>query len=791
MSQYEEHTPMMQQYLAIKAKHQDALVLYRMGDFYELFFEDAQVAAPVLEVTLTARGQTNGNPIPMAGIPHHAADSYLAKLLKAGFKVAICEQIGEKTLKGPMQREVVQILTPGTLTEDALLQAKQSHFLIAITGDNHNFGLAALEVAAGRLILVQEASWDQLPAALLRWDPKEILCPDTLRERFADKAPCTALPSQAFGFEKAQTFLENHQWQTQFCGNELHEKAQHALGALITYLEHTQRRNLEAIHDLQLEFAKELLILDAAARRHLELTQSLTQTQTHHVLAVLDRTQTVMGSRMLARWLNQPIRNRSILQERLNRVTAFIAHNQIEYTQQCLKKIGDLERISTRIALLSARPRDLIELRTSLSYLPTLAGLLPEFVCNQWQQQCLTFEAIEALLNKAIVEEPPIYWKEGGYIKAGFDTELDRLRSNYQEIDTHLQNYQESVREETGIANLKVAYNKIHGFYIEVSRGQAKNLPAHFERRQTLKNSERFITDALRTLEHQILTSQAQAQVREKQIYAQVLQQLQTAYHPLQSMGRTIAELDVLVNFAERAQSLNLVAPTLTTQPEINIQQGRHLVVEYYQKEPFVPNSVLLNSEKAFALITGPNMGGKSTYMRQTALIVILAHIGCFVPAESARIGNIDRIFTRIGASDHLAQGRSTFMVEMLETAEILRHATPASLVLLDEIGRGTSTYDGVGIAYATALHLAQDNKALTLFSTHFHELTELEYQDPHIFNLHCAVQQGAQGLEFLHVIKPGSMQKSFGIAVAQLAGLPEKLIQKARAKIESLECPL
>ncbi len=787
------HTPMMQQYLAIKNNYRDVLLFYRMGDFYEMFFEDAIEAAQLLNITLTQRGQSAGQAIPMAGVPFHAVDNYLVKLVRLGRSVAICEQIGDDTQgKGPMKREVTRIITPGTLTEEALLQAHDDNILLAIHSMSDRYGLAWLELSRGQFEITELDNLEAVAAELARLRPAEILIngenrvPDYLKGFHVNKRPpwdfnkdmALKVLQQQFKVQNLASFNCTHL-----------PLAITAAGALLRYAIQTQCGTLTHLRSLKAISHDNYVIIDAHSRRNLEISQSLHDKASHTLRAILDKTQTAMGSRLLNRWLNQPLRQRSLLEQRQQAIQSLLENYTV--LTPLLKPIADVERILTRISLRTARPRDLLKLKETLLALPALKKSLSENkgeLLNTLQKQLHLFPELTSLLAKAISAEPAALIREGGVIADGFDETLDELRQLSTHADSFLIQLEQQEKQKTGLSSLKVGFNKIHGFFIEISRVQAEQAPSHYIRRQTLKNAERFITPELKSFEDKVLSAEAKALAREKELYESLLDNINQELTALQALAEALAQLDVLVNLAERADSLELVCPTLSDEPGLFIQQGRHLVVEAYLNEPFIANDTQLTPQKRLQIITGPNMGGKSTYMRQVAIITLLAQIGSFVPAVSARIGLVDRIFTRIGASDNLTEKQSTFMLEMTETATILRQATCQSLVLMDEIGRGTSTFDGLSLAYACAEYLAQTNQSLTLFATHFFELTHLASHLDCVLNLHVSASDKDGNIVFLHRIEKGPASKSYGLHVAQLAGIPEGVIHKAYAKLKQLE---
>ena len=791
------HTPMMRQYLGLKAQHPDMLLFYRMGDFYELFFEDAVKASRLLGITLTQRGASNGAPIKMAGVPYHAAEGYLAKLAKMGEAVAICEQIGDvATSKGPVERAVTRILTPGTLTDAALLDETRDNALLSICFGEGLVGLARLNLASGEFVL-SEIAIGLLAQELERINPAEIVCADDVQNTAINqhKAPKKRLSAWQFDFDAATTSLIK-----QFNTRDLHgfgvenlttnlKPAIAAAGALLEYVKHTQRAALPHISSLSVELTSQFIQLDAVTRRNLEIDTTLRGEAAPTLYSLLNSTQTAMGARLLRHWLHHPLRDRSLVAKRHDAVAELINSDKYEYLQTHLKAVGDIERITTRIALKTARPRDLSGLAQSLLQMPLLQNALLSSRAILLETLAANLQAPAEVLNilKAIKPEPASVLREGGVIADGVDADLDELRALQTNHGDFLLQFEAAEKARTGLQNLKVEYNSVHGFYIEISRAQAENAPAEYRRRQTLKNAERFITPELKAFEDKVLSANDRALSREKVLYAQILYDLEPFITALQTNSGAVAALDVLCCFAERAQALNYVQPQFVSEAGITIEAGRHPVVESIT-QPFVANDVALNPYRQLLLITGPNMGGKSTFMRQTALIVLLAHCGCFVPATSVKIGEIDRIFTRIGASDDLAGGRSTFMVEMTETANILHNATEKSLVLLDEIGRGTSTFDGLSLAWAVAKQLLEKNKSYTLFATHYFELTRIVDDFKQAANVHLDAVEHGNGIVFLHKVEAGAAHMSYGIQVAQLAGIPKSVVNEAKRKLKQLE---
>lgn len=790
------HTPMMQQYLRIKAEHPDELVFYRMGDFYELFYEDAKRAAKLLDVTLTARGKSNGEPIPMAGIPYHAADGYLAKLVRAGVSVAICEQIGDPaTSKGPVERKVVRIVTPGTVSDEALMDSGRDNLLVAVHQQANTFGIASLDIASGRFMVLEVQGLDAVLGELQRLNPAELLINDDLTtpELAAKRRGLRRRAPWEFELESARRLL-SQQFGTQdlagFGCDHLHA-AVAAAGCLLNYARETQRAALPHVRGLSYEDHDQAVLMDAATRRNLELDINLGGTEENTLFSVLNTTATAMGGRLMRRWLNRPLRDLSALQARQDAVAELADGYAYETQHDILKRVGDMERILGRLALRSARPRDLARLYASLATYPELQNALKSKQAARLQalgSQISEFPDLVELLDKALVENPPVVIRDGGVIAPGFDEELDELRNISTNAGQYLLDLETRERERTGISTLKVGYNRVHGYFIELTRSQAEQAPADYIRRQTLKNAERYITPELKTFEDKALSAKSRALTREKALYDELIERLNQDLIALQDSAAAVAELDLLSTLAERAESLGFCRPSLSPEPGINIADGRHPVVERVAEHPFVPNDLHFSDERQMLVVTGPNMGGKSTYMRQAALIVLLAHIGSFVPAREAQIGLVDRIFTRIGSSDDLAGGRSTFMVEMTETANILHNATPRSLVLMDEIGRGTSTFDGLALAWACAHHLAEKVHAYTLFATHYFELTRLPDRLSGVANVHLDATEHKDNIVFLHKVQEGPASKSYGLQVAKLAGIPTEVLVRAREQLDLLE---
>ncbi|EGQ9964365.1 DNA mismatch repair protein MutS [Vibrio cholerae] len=790
------HTPMMQQYLRLKAENPDILLFYRMGDFYELFYDDAKRASELLDISLTKRGASAGEPIPMAGVPFHAVEGYLAKLVQMGESVAICEQIGDPaTSKGPVERKVVRIVTPGTVTDEALLSERVDNLIAAIYHHNGRFGYATMDITSGRFQLSEPQTEEEMAAELQRTSPRELLFPEDFSpvHLMASRQGNRRRPIWEFELDTAKQQL-NQQFGTRDLvgfGVEQAKLGLCAAGCLIQYVKDTQRTALPHIRSLTWDRQDQSVILDAATRRNLELTHNLAGGTDNTLAEVLDHCATPMGSRMLKRWIHQPMRDNATLNQRLDAITELKETALYGELHPVLKQIGDIERILARLALRSARPRDLARLRHAMQQLPELHSVMSELKqphLSELRTHAEPMDELCDLLERAIKENPPVVIRDGGVIADGYSAELDEWRDLANGATEFLERLEAEERDRHGIDTLKVGYNNVHGFYIQVSRGQSHLVPPHYVRRQTLKNAERYIIEELKQHEDKVLNSKSRALALEKQLWEELFDLLLPHLEQLQQLAASVAQLDVLQNLAERAENLEYCRPTLVQEAGIHIQGGRHPVVERVMNEPFIANPIELNPQRRMLIITGPNMGGKSTYMRQTALIALMAHIGSYVPAESASIGPLDRIFTRIGASDDLASGRSTFMVEMTETANILHNATRNSLVLMDEIGRGTSTYDGLSLAWASAEWLAKEIGAMTLFATHYFELTELPNVLPHLANVHLDAVEHGDGIAFMHAVQEGAASKSYGLAVAGLAGVPKPVIKNARAKLQQLE---
>jgi DNA mismatch repair protein MutS len=798
-----QHTPMIRQYLQLKDQHKDKLLFYRMGDFYELFYQDAIKAAKLLNITLTKRGLSAGQDIPMAGVPFHSVETYLAKLVKLGESIAICEQVGDKNQsKGPMERQVTRIITPGTLSDEALLEDNQS-LLLALYSHNEQFGLSYFDMGSGQIHILQITGEEALASELARLNPAELLISEEYKKENILKSYKTIRRRPPWEFDlNTATHLLTQQFQVRDLGGfgcQDLPLAIQATGCLLNYVKDTQRVQLQHIQPIRIERREESIELDATTRRNLELTLNLQGGKSNTLMSILDKTATPMGSRLLNRWLHRPLRKVFTIEARQAAIKDLLATRSYISLHSLLKSLGDLERIVTRVGLKSARPRDLSQLRLSLAILPDIHNKLspclktsiPEKksgLLTSLTQDIKIFPELFSLLQQAIVENPPAVTREGGMIAKGYHTELDQLQNLSDHAGQYLIDLEKREREFSGINTLKVGFNRVQGYYIEISRGQANHVPSHYIRRQTLTNAERFITPELKEFEDKALSAHSKALSLEKKLYDELLNKLAPYLANLQKTVNAIAELDVLVCFAERARALHLTCPLLSKNPGIHIEGGRHLVIEQTLDTAFIANNCHLTPEQRLLMITGPNMGGKSTYMRQTALICLLAMIGCFIPARNATIGPIDRIFTRIGAADDLASGRSTFMVEMTETASILHNATQQSLIIMDEIGRGTSTFDGLALAFSCAEYLAKHIKAYTLFATHYFELTSLAKENSMISNYHVDAKEHNDSIIFLYAIKEGPANQSYGLQVAQLAGVPKPVIQRAREKLKELE---
>lgn len=780
-------TPMMRQYHDIKAQHESSILLYRLGDFYELFFDDAIQASKILGLTLTKRGKHQGEDIPMAGIPFHAADGYVSRLIQAGVNVAICEQVGDpKTAKGPVKREVTQILTPGTLTDDHLLTDTHRSAVACLAKHKKTWGLGVLELSTGAFYVMSAATEAEISSHLARIQPSELLINE------AEVPP---------GLTHTSGLQKRPHWEFDPTSNERLLKTlfdiedltplgiqgqahlMTAAGALVQYLKAMKHQALGHIDGLKVYHHDLWVQMDANTRLHLELTH----TGKHSLFQTLNQCITPMGKRRLQDWIHHPIRDQNAIQQRQSWVHECMHHPNIEPLLTALKNVSDLERIASRLGMLTARPRDFLALRQTLDLLPIINQSLTH--CPQWQTHhglLPTLDECLALLHQAVVDEPPNMIRDGGFFKEGYDAQLDEYRSLLNDHHTQLAAIEQEMMEETGLNALKIKFNKVTGFYFELPKVQAQKAPDFFIRRQTLKNVERFTIPALKAFEDKVLSAESLSLAREKLLYQQLMERMQGVIQHLQHIGQHIATLDVIQCFASLATQKAWIQPSFCNVPCIDIKQGHHPILAE-AIEHITPNSVNLSPESFFHIITGPNMGGKSTYMRQVALLTIMAHMGSFIPATSATFGPIDHIFTRIGAQDDIASGRSTFMVEMQESAYILHHATPNSLVILDEVGRGTSTYDGLAIAWAMCRYIAKNNRSLTLFATHYHELTELSQTIDGLINQHIYAAEEKGHVVFLHQIRPGASLKSFGINVARMAAMPKQVIKDAMHKCNQL----
>lgn len=785
----------MQQYLRIKADYPDILLFYRMGDFYELFFDDAKRAANLLDITLTKRGTSAGQPIPMCGVPVHAADSYLIKLVKQGESVAICEQVGDpKQSKGPVAREVVRVVTPGTLTEEAMLNELADRVLVSVVESDGRYGIAWMELSSGQFCLTEAANPDGLRSELERLRPAELLTNESTKQLVSSTpAAVQVQPDWCYDYDTAQNLLTT-QFKTQGLGGfgcEAHPLGVSAAGCLLSYVKETQKTLLPHINGIRAVQASDCLQMDAATRQNLELDAARSGQIAHTLFGVLNACKISMGSRLLRRWIHNPVRCHLTIRERQNAVQVLIDSYRFEALQDQLAKISDIERILGRVAMKNARPRDLSRLGESLASVPGLHEVIDDLDAPLLRNLCQkigTFPDLIDLLQRAIVAEPPATIRDGGFIASGYSAELDEYRSLHENAGNYLIQLEQRERERTGIGHLKVNYNRVQGYFIELPRSRAESAPDNYTRLQTLKNVERYSTPELKAFEDKALRAKDQAMALEKQLYEELLDTLLLDLRALQICAAAIAELDVLANFSERAVALDYTCPTMVGGEGLQIEGGRHPVIERVSQGPFISNGLFLNPDRHLIIITGPNMGGKSTYMRQTALIVLMAHMGCFVPARSATIGEFDQIYTRIGASDDLAGGRSTFMVEMTETANILNNATHQSLVLLDEIGRGTSTYDGLSLAWACVVYIADQLKSMTLFATHYFELTGLSDQLAAVENVHLEAIEHQHRIVFMHSVKPGPANQSYGLQVAALAGVPSVVVDLAKQRLTELE---
>ncbi|MGA8260945.1 MAG: DNA mismatch repair protein MutS [Arenicellales bacterium] len=789
------HTPMMAQYLRMKADYPDILLFYRMGDFYEMFYEDAERASKLLDITLTQRGKSAGKPIPMAGVPFHSVDQYLARLIRLGESVALCEQMGDPAAaKGPVERRVVRVVTPGTLTDENLLDERRDNLLAAVSRHDGRWGIAAMELSSATFSARTVDTVEALGSELERLKPAEVLVAESLRdEPWLSGCPHRDLPDWQFDLDLAGRLLT-----AQFglhdltsLGGDQDPAALIAAGAVLQYARDTQQHALPHITALKIETDDQFLEIDSTSRRNLEIEFNLQGGREHTLVALLDRCASPMGGRLLRRWLHGPLRDRDTILQRVEAVEELVAPPARAALQEELRQVGDLERILARVALQTARPSDLVRMRAGVGALPRIRDTVSGFgapLLARLDSDLGPHPEVHELLCRAVDDEPAHLIRDGGVIRDGYDAELDELRALNRDTGEFLVDLEARERRRSGIGNLKVQYNRVHGFYIEVTKAQSRSVPEDYIRRQTLKNAERYITPELKGFEEKILSARERALARERSLYAELLETLGRELPPLQRSAKSLATLDVLANLAERAAALDWCAPVLSNDPGLHIEAGRHPVVEQTQSNPFIANDTALDRDCPMLVITGPNMGGKSTYMRQTALITLLAYSGSFVPARSATIGPVDRIFTRIGASDDLAGGRSTFMVEMSEMARILNNATDQSLVLVDEIGRGTSTFDGLALAWSCAVDLAQRVRSFTLFSTHYFEITALADRLDSVANVHLDAVEHHHDIVFLYSVKPGPASQSYGLQVAKLAGIPRRVIEAARAKLVELE---
>jgi DNA mismatch repair protein MutS len=792
----ESHTPMIQQYLNTKKDYPDTLLFYRMGDFYELFYDDAKTAAKILGITLTARGKSNGKAIPMAGVPYHAADNYLSKLLNVGQRIAVCEQMeAPGQSKGPVKREVVRILTPGTVSDDKFLNVQTDNTLVAIAIHKEKIGIAYINISSGQFKLYEIDDKRYIADEIARIKPAEIIISEEekiLSSELNDRLNLTFRPEWDFSYDSSRSLLYS-----QLKVSNLHAYGcEHlnvgimAAGAILRYIQETQKQALPHINTIQVYHPDTFIIMDSVTRKNLEIEENIQGDDKYTLLNVLNKTSTAKGSRLLREWLKHPLQDKKVINYRQDVIEALKSNYAFEALQHLLRQTTDIERIATRVLLKSARPNDFSSLHKTLTLLPEIKTYLENIDQSNLDMIAKKIEPLEeiaSLLSQAIVDNPPQIIRDGGFIKWGYDQTLDELKDLSKNANQLLIEYEIKQKELTGIQNLKVGYNRVHGYYIEISKINTLPIPDTYIRRQTLKGAERYTNEHLSEFENKILSAKEKALAREKELYDSLLIEVGKYVSQILNTAATIAELDILANFSERAQTLNLVRPSFTNEKVIDISNGRHLIIENTSQDSFIANNILMNQAQNLLLITGPNMGGKSTYMRQVALIILLAHVGCYVPADSAKIGNIDRIMTRIGASDDLSSGRSTFMVEMTEMANIIHNATPNSLVLIDEVGRGTSTYDGLSLAWAIVETLHQ-KKSYTLFATHYFELTELEANLEGIKNMHFNAVEDGETIVFIHKIAAGPASKSYGIQVANLAGLPKEIIKKAKIILKEME---
>jgi len=786
---------MMKQYLAIKKEYPDTILFYQMGDFYEMFFEDAQKTSKLLDITLTSRSQSGGSEVPMAGIPVHSVEQYLERLLSLNLSVAICDQVGDpaNAKGGPVERKVVRVVTPGTLIEEILLNDRHENITASVYELNGRYGIATLEISSGRFVGYEVSSRELLLSSIRRINPAEMIVSDN-QNPLEDDTAARQVPSWYFDSSRAENVL-CELFETKFldafdCPE--FPVATRAAGALIVYIQDLHGNQLPHVNGIEFKRQSSFINMDEVTRKNLEIEVGHDGTSQNSLVRIFDDCRTAMGARMLRRWFNAPITDRAELVARHDAIDWLLETPQLDKIRTLLKSIADIERILARVSLKTARPRDLLGLRDSLETLPEINPLIehcPASLIQSLQGSLAPQHEVHGLLRSAIKDDPPNIIRDGGVLRDDYDQELGELRRLQQESGDRLLEMEVHERKSTRISNLRIRYNRVHGYYIEIPRSQQGSVPEHYIRRQTIKNAERFVTEELKEFEERILGAKGKALIREKYLYAQILETLQPHIRAIMQCARALACLDLLGNFAAKARTLGLCRPELVDRSSIEIIDGRHPVVEQTLiQRDFISNTTLLDENTRMQLITGPNMGGKSTYMRQVAIIALLAYTGCYVPASSARIGFIDRIFTRIGASDDLAGGRSTFMVEMTEMAGILRNASQNSLVVVDEIGRGTSTFDGLALAWACARELAMKVKSLTLFSTHYFELTVLEDELPCLVNVHLDAVEHGENIVFMYKVKLGSASKSYGLQVARLAGIPDHVIAASSFKLSSME---
>ncbi len=787
MQESDLQTPMMKQYWEVKKKYTNELVFYRMGDFYELFFNDAVIASKMLDITLTKRNKSSN--IHMAGIPHHAADNYIARLVQKGYSVVICDQIGEVEKSKLVERKVTRILTPGTITDDIIIDPKSDNELISLNFDKEKFGLSRINVSTGDFIIYTFDTIESLIIEIEKIEPAEILLPEDfiIKGLFDNKRSVKELPKEYFDYDIAIRELKNKKIISKDYQNN--KEIISAIGsalACVKYIEDTQGSFISYTKEIMLNNDKEFLKLDWVTRKNLDLMKSsYDENEDNSLFSIIDNTETSMGSRLLKRIIKNPLTNHSTINKRLDIIESLskdiIFNNNLKIS---LSNVFDIERIINRISIKTVKPRDLHNLKESLISINEMKKNLKEFNNVEIFNKIENTQDIISYIESAIIDEPPVLVKDGGVVKEGYDYELDELRNMATNSYKLLINLEKSEQEKNNMPNLKISFNKISGYFIELSKGQSKNAPDHFVRKQTLKNAERYTTPELIDFEHKAITAKVKSIAKEKSIYEDIVEKMSEYITRLKVLSDTIAELDVITCFTENVNKLNLTRPTFGN--KFNIENGRHIVIETLNNHEFTPNNLNLENDNLL-LITGPNMGGKSTYMRQNALIIILAHMGSFVPASVCELPEIDRIFSRIGASDNLAEGVSTFMMEMQETSNILDNATEKSFVIIDEIGRGTSTYDGLSLAWAIAEEL-EKIKCKTLFSTHYFELVELAKKKDKIHNVHMDSEIINGEIIFLHKVKDGSVDQSYGLHVAKLAGIKERVLDNASKKLNELK---